>query len=103
MMQRDQLRRNQTAQLRAALDVVGFGDAAVERLAAQRPRVLLEASDQPRELAQFRIARELASEFEALARRQLSALAEFKAEIVTVLGDSIDFLGELARSVTASA
>ena len=54
MMQREQLRRNQAAQVGAALDVVGLGDAAIERLAAQRARVLLEAADQPRELAELR-------------------------------------------------
>src|SRR5579864_8362177 len=86
MMHRHQLRRDHPAEVRSALDVVGFRDAALECPAPERARILLEAPDHPREFAELLVAREAASEFEALARRQPPTLAELAAEGVTVLG-----------------
>ena len=99
-MQREQFRRDQPAQIRAALDVVGLGDAAIQRFAAQRARVLLEAADQSRQFAELAVARELPPEFEPLARRKPSTLAELEAEIVTVLRDAIDLLAKLRLSAS---
>src|SRR5208337_4544581 len=85
MMHREQLGRNQASELGAELDVVGFGDAALERFALQRARVLLEPPDHPRQLAKFLVSRETPAELEASTGRDASTLPEFAAEIVTVL------------------
>ena len=55
MMHREQLGRDEPPQLRAAFDVVSFGDAALHRFAPKGARVLLEAADQPRQFASLRL------------------------------------------------
>src|ERR1019366_3845821 len=95
VMHREQLGGNQASELGAELDVVGFGDAALERFALQRARVLLEPPDHPRQLAEFFVSREAPPELKARTGRDASALAEFAAEVVTVLGGLIDFPGQL--------
>src|SRR5579862_6847990 len=94
MMHRDQLGRNHAAQVGAALDVVGLRHAVIEGALAQRARILLEAADHPRELAELLVAREAPPELEALAGRHLAALPEFAAERVAVLGRLIDLFCE---------
>ena len=98
MMHREQLGGNQAAELGAELDVVSFGDAALERLALERARVLLEPPDHPRQLAELLVAREAPPQLEARAGRDASALPEFAAEVVTVLGRLIDFRRPARRS-----
>ena len=92
MMHREQLGRNQAPQLRAAFDVVGLGHAALDRFAPERARVLLEAADQPRQLAELAVAREMTPELQPLAGRDAAALAELQAEVMAVLRDAIDLL-----------
>src|SRR5262245_13948403 len=98
MMHRDQLGWNHAAQIGAALDVVGLCNAALQRLLAQRARILLEAPDHPRQLTQLLVARETASEFEALAGRHPAALAELATERMAILGRLIDFPGEFGSA-----
>ena len=95
VVQRDQLGRNQAAQFVAAFNIVGLGDTAIERAAAQRACVLLETADQPRQLAEPLVARQMASEFEPFIGRGSSALAELDAEVVTILRDPINLFSEL--------
>ena len=98
MMHREQLGGNQAADLGAELDIVGLGDAALERLALQCARVLLEPPDHPRQLAEFLVARQAPPQFKTRAGGDPAALPELAAEVVTVFGGAIDFLGQLARS-----
>src|SRR5882757_9534892 len=95
MMQREQLRRNQPAKVRAALDVIGFRHATIEGFAPQCAGVLLKAPDQPREFAELAIACQPPAELKPLAGRHSSALAELQAEIMAVLRNAIDLFGEL--------
>src|SRR5690242_7785301 len=94
MMHREQLGRNQPSQLRAAFDVVGLGHPALHRFAPERARVLLEAADQPRQLAELAVAREMTPELQPFAGREPTALAELQAEVMAILRDAIDLLGE---------
>src|ERR1035437_4674440 len=96
MMHREQLGGNQASELGAELDVVGFSDATLERFALESARVLLESPDHPRQLDELLDTRETPPELEARTGRDASALAEFAAEIVTVLGGLIDFARQLA-------
>src|SRR5271166_1369736 len=95
MMHREQLGRYQAPELGAELDVVGLGDAALQRLALERAGVLLEPPDHPGQLAQLLVAREAAPELETGAGCDATALSEFAAEVVAILGGLIDFSGQL--------
>src|SRR5208283_1334868 len=97
MMHREQLRRYQAAELGAKFDVVGFGDAALERFALESARVLLEAPDHPRQLAEFLVAREAPAELESRTGCDAPALPEFAAEVVAVLSGLIDLARQLGR------
>src|SRR5262249_7612043 len=94
VMHREQLDRNQAPQLRAALDVISLGHSALHRFAPQRPRVLLEAADQPREFAELAVAREMSPELQPFAGGEPAALAELQAEVMAVLRDAVDLLRE---------
>src|SRR6516164_934061 len=98
MMKRDQLSGNQAAQFRAALNVIGFCDTTVECTPAQRASVLLEAPDQPREFSELLVTREAAAQFQPLAGRKPAALPKFEAEVVTILGNSIDLVRQLCAA-----
>src|SRR5215469_4580486 len=98
MMQRDQLSGNQAAQFRAGLNVVGFRDTAVQCTPAQSASVLFEAPDQPRKFSELLVAREAAAQFQSLAGRKPAALPKFEAEVMTILGNSIDLVRQLCAA-----
>ncbi len=95
MMHREQLGGNQAADFGAELDVVSLGDAALERLALERARLLLEPSDHPRQLTEFLVACQASAELQACAGGDSATLSELTAEIVTVFGSAVDLVGEL--------
>src|SRR5271165_4691007 len=92
LMQRCQLAGNQPPEIRSALDVVHFRRTSIERLAPQRFRVLLESTDQSRQLSEPLVLGQMASQLQSFAGREPSGLPEFQTEIMRVERGLIDLL-----------
>src|SRR6516165_10257807 len=92
MMERHQFAWNEPPQIRAPFDVVDFRRTAIERFAPQRLGILLETSDQPRQLAESFVLRQMASQLEPFSRREPSGLPKFEAEVVRIERRLIDLV-----------